>query len=55
MKIKLEPDNAVDSKEIIFQCELDGAWVTIGYVVQEALDELHEALAAKKIMSHLNL
>ena len=51
VKIKPEPDNAVDSKAIIFQCKLDGAWVTIGYVVQEALDEIHEALAAKKIIN----
>ena len=30
-----EPDNAVDSKAIIFQCKLDGAWVTIGYVCKK--------------------
>lgn len=50
VEIKPEPDNPVDSKAIVFQCKLDEAWVTIGYVVHEALDELHEALASKKII-----
>ena len=42
MKIKPEPDNAVDSKANV-------NWMRLGYtIIQEALDELQKALAAKK-------
>lgn len=48
-RVKVEPDNPFDSKAIAFECQIDGVWHIIGYVVREALAELHEALAGKKI------
>ena len=36
-----EPQNEYDSKAIAFQCELNGKWLRIGYVVREALDCVH--------------
>ena len=35
---------------IAFRCEVDSSWHTIGYVVKEALDDIHEALSAKKLL-----
>ena len=46
----MEPDNQYDSKAIAFMCKLDNSWERIGYVVQEALDEVHEAIRNKKIL-----
>ena len=46
-----EPDNVKDSKAIAFQCELDGKWFRIRYVVKELLDEVHAALKEKKKLS----
>ena len=34
----------IDSKVIAFACDVTGTWETIGYVVREALDELHKAM-----------
>ena len=48
-KLQSEPENPFDSLAIAFRCEVDISWHTIGYVVKEVLDELHEALSAKKI------
>ena len=46
IKMFPEPTNpiAVDTKAIAFNCKVDGSWLTIGYVVCEALD-VHLALA----------
>ncbi len=49
-RVEPEPDNPVDSEAIAFQCKVDGVWKTIGYVVREALKELHEALAQKRVI-----
>ena len=46
--LKPEPDNPFDSNAIAFECQIDGMWQIIGYIVREALDEVHEALATKK-------
>ena len=46
MRLIPEPHN-VDSKAIALQCELDGKWLQIGYIVKELLDEVH---VAKKIL-----
>ena len=46
-----EPDNQYDSKAIAFKCCLDGNWIRIGYVVRDALDYVHAAISAKKIIS----
>lgn len=51
LKIKLvsEPDNPFDSKAISFQCDHNGKWQTMGYVVREVLSELHDAMANNDI------
>ena len=51
VKIVPEPDNQYDSKAIAFQCKVDGKWHRIGYIVREALDNVHRALMQKKIIS----
>jgi len=42
-----EPDNPKDSNSIAFKCWLDNQWHHIGYVVREALDSVHEAMAQR--------
>ena len=48
--IEPEPDNQFDSKAIAFKCRVEGRWQRIGYIVREALDEVHTALTQKKII-----
>ena len=50
VKLCREPENQYDSKAIAFMCNVDGNWITIGYVVREALDCVHTVLAAEKII-----
>lgn len=50
-RLKPEPTNPVDSQAIAFETEVDGVWQIIGYVVKEALCDVHKALAAKKVIS----
>ena len=45
-----EPDNPVDSRAIAFVTTVDNVQYTIGYVVREVLDELHEAIKLKQIL-----
>ena len=45
-----EPDNAYDSKAIVFQCNIEGKWCVIGYMVREVLDAVHEAIRENKII-----
>ena len=49
VKIVPEPDKQYDSKAIAFQCKVDGKWQKIGYIVREALDNVHRALMQKII------
>ena len=35
----------------MFQCKLDSKWQKIGYIVREALDDVHRALERKRIIS----
>ena len=49
VRLNPEPHNRFDSKEIAFQCNLDGQWKWIGYVVWEALSEVHAALRDNSI------
>lgn len=49
-KLQAEPENPFDSRAIAFRCEVDSSWHTTGYVVKEALDDVHEALLAKKLL-----
>ena len=44
VRLDPEPQNKFDFEAIAFQCNLDGRWKRIGYVVQEALSEVHTAL-----------
>ena len=44
-----EPDNPVDSRAVSFMCLIDGKWHNIGYVVKEALDDVHVALSSNAI------
>ena len=43
VKVIPEPDNQYDSKAITFQCKVDSKWHKIGYIVREALDDVHRA------------
>ena len=51
IKLSKEPDNIYDSQAIAFQCQLEGHWVRIGYIVREALPSVHKALTEKKIIT----
>lgn len=52
VKLQPEPHNRYNAKAIAFQCKIDdSSWVRIGYVVQEVLDEVHEAINKKKILN----
>ena len=47
-----EPKNPVDAKAIAIKCELDdNGWHRVGYIVREALDDVHLALQANAITS----
>ena len=47
VKMVLEPDNPIDAKAIAFATFWDGKWRRIGYVVSEALDDVHLAMNNK--------
>ena len=49
VRLAPEPDNLYDAKAIAFQCFLNGRWHHVDYVVQEALQEVHDALTTGKI------
>ena len=51
VKLTPEPTNQFDSRAIAFQCNHNGSWQTIGYIVREALDDVHDAIAHSKIVS----
>ena len=44
-----EPYNMYDSEAVAYECNLDGEWKKVGYVVREVLPEVHAALQEKKI------
>lgn len=46
-----EPDNPEDSNAIAFQCCIAGDWRRIGYVVKEAVTEVHESLESGTIIA----
>ena len=50
MKLECEPSNPYDSKAIMFMCKLED-WKKIGYVVNEALSDVHQALSENSITS----
>ena len=51
VRLKPEPENTHDSKAIAIQCLVDEEWHRIGYIVREALDEVHNALNQEKIVN----
>ena len=50
VKIEPEPSNAWDSKAIAFKCKIGGSWQRVGYIVREALEEVHEAICNGDIL-----
>ena len=51
VKVQLipEPTNKYDNRAIKFVCDLDGQQHTIGYVVRECLNEVHQAIEKSSI------
>lgn len=49
-KIVPEPNNPVNAKAIAIKCKVDEIWCTVGYIVREALKEVHEALQKNEII-----
>ena len=50
VKLMKEPTNCFDSRAIAFMCKADKDWERIGYVVSEALPDVHKAMNANKIL-----
>lgn len=50
VKLQPEPNNPIDTKAIAFMCKAENNWERIGYVVQEALDDVHEVINTNKIL-----
>ena len=40
----------MDARAVAFMCHVNKEWERIGYVVQEALDDVHSAMDEKKIL-----
>lgn len=51
VRVHPESENPYDSKAISFQCYWKNSWQTIGYVVRECLDQVHESLKNKRLLS----
>ena len=51
VKLEKEPSNPKDSRAIAFHCKLGNDWVSIGYVVSEALECVHHAMDNNMIIS----
>jgi len=45
-----EPTNQFDAKAIAFKCWINDDWHRIGYIVREALDNVHDAIRTKKVV-----
>ena len=51
VRMRFEPTNPVDSRAIMFECEIENKWRKIGYVVNEILDPVHAAITSGAIIS----
>jgi len=52
VKLQPEPDNPVDTKAIALMCQVhQDKWERFGYIVREALDDVHKAIDHHKILS----
>ena len=47
--LQKEPQNPIDSMAIASICYVEEKWNRIGYVVREALDDVHEALSTNAV------
>ena len=47
--LQKEQQNPIDSMAIAFICYVEEKWNRIGYVVREALDDVHEALSTNAV------
>ena len=43
-----EPTNRFDTKAIAFKCWINDDWHRVGYIVREALDNVHDAIRTKR-------
>jgi len=50
VQLQKEPANCYDSHAIAFMCKAEKNWERIGYVVTEALPDVHKAMDANKIL-----
>ena len=50
VKLQKEPENKKDSHAVAFMCKVGTVWERIGYVVKEALDEVHKVMDDDKIL-----
>lgn len=46
-----EPDNPFDSRAIAFKARIENKWHTIGYVVREATEAVHDVMSRKAIVN----
>jgi len=53
VKLQKEPSNNIDSRSIAFMCKADRDWEQIGYVVSEALPDVHHAMDHNEIVEVL--
>ena len=51
VRLRPEPENPFDANAIAYECQIDNQWRRIGYVVQDALLDVHDALSKKEIIS----
>jgi len=49
VKLQKEQDNPVDANTIAFMCYADSKWERIGYVVIEALPDIHDSLRKQNV------
>lgn len=50
VKPEPEPNNPFDSRAVAFQCQLGKKWCTIGYVIKELCDSVHDAISSDSII-----
>ena len=50
IELRPKPTNPKDSQAIAFVCLIDGKWEKIGYVVCEALSDVHAAIKKRKVL-----
>ena len=51
VKLEREPSNLVDARAIAIMCSVNDTWKRIGYIVKEALDDVHTAIEENKILN----